>query len=138
MARHSTVLTSLAALLLASPVLAQESGGNLTRVGLSPGEPQTRSAPPQVPMGIAPSQSTSNVFDIHGFLLLPLSVGVLERENPNSDQGKHALHIPPQVPQYLRSFGWTGVIPAPWAQLNFSYGNSNISGTVILGARSFT
>jgi hypothetical protein len=143
MGRHSTVLTSLAALLLASPVLvsspalAEENGGNLTRVGLSPGEPQARSAPPQVPMGISPSQSASNVFDIHGFLQLPLSVGVLERESPNSDQGKHALHAPPQVPQYVRSFGWTGVIPTPWAQLNLSYGNQAISGTVILGARSF-
>lgn len=143
MGRHSTVLTSLTAFLLSSsvlvssPALAEESEG-LTRVGLSPGEPQTRSAPPQVPLGIPPSQSASNVFDFHGFLLLPLAVGVLERENPGPDQGKHALHIPPQIPQYLRSFGWTGVIPAPWAQMNFSYGNSTISGTVILGARSFT
>ncbi len=137
MGRHSIVLTWLWALLLgASPALAQESEG-VTRLGLSPGEPQTRSAPPQVPLGIPPSQSTSNVFDFHGFLLLPLNVGVLERSDPGPGQRKNALHTPPQVPQYLRSFGWTGVIPDAWGQMNFSYGNSTISGTVILGTRAF-
>jgi hypothetical protein len=137
MSRHSKILMWLTGLLFStSPVLAQESEAT-PRLGLSPGEPQTRSAPPQTPLGIPPSQSSSNVFDFHGFLLLPLNVGVLERADPGEGQGKVALHTPPQVPQYVRSFGWTGVVPDPWAQLNFSYGNQTVSGTVIIGTRSF-
>jgi hypothetical protein len=146
MGRQQTVLTWLAALLFStSPTWAQEEQEEaaeetpgVTRVGLSPGEPQTRSAPPQVPVGIAPADSASNVFDFHGFILVPLNVGILKRENPGPGQGNVALHTPPQVPQYVRSFGWTGVIPDPWAQLNFSYGSSTVSGTVIFGTRSFT
>jgi hypothetical protein len=141
MSRLSTILTWLTGLLLStSPLLAQESEGNegTTRLGLSPGEPQSRSAPPQVPLGIAPSQSSANVFDFHGFLLLPLNIGILERPDPGPGQRKTALHSPPQVPQYLRTFGWTGVIPDTWAQMSFGYGNKKISGTVIFGTRSFS
>lgn len=143
MGKHSTVLTSLLLVLLPTSARAQDEtakpeGTGLTRLGLSPGEPQTRSAPPQIPLGIPPSQSTSNTFDFHGFLLLPLNIGVLKREDPGPDQRANALHLPPQIPQYMRSFGWTGVVPDPWAQMNFSYGNSTINGTVIVGARSFT
>lgn len=140
MGRQSTVLTLLAALLFSSTrATAQESeeSEGVTRLGLSPGEPQSRSAPPQVPFGISPNTSSGNVFDFHGYMLLPLNVGILTREDPGEGQGKTALHTPPQVPQYLRSFGWTGVIPEPWAQMNFSYGNRTISGTVIIGTRSF-
>lgn len=139
MGRQKAVLTFLAALLFSSEsaFAQEEESEGVTRLGLSPGEPQTRSAPPQVPFGIDPNTSSSNVFDFHGYMLLPLNVGILERENPAEGQGKLALHTPPQVPQYRRAFGWTGVIPDPWAQLNFSYGNRTMSGTVIIGTRTF-
>ena len=34
-----------------------------------------------------------------------------------------------------RRFQYVGVIPRPWVQLNFSYGNSTVAATMILAAR---
>jgi hypothetical protein len=46
------------------------------------------------------------------------------------------LHTPPLIPQDKRSFEFTGVVPEPWVQLNFIYGNSTVSGTAILASTS--
>jgi hypothetical protein len=120
------------------PVPASSSpASGLPRLGQDPGEPGSRSAQPQVPLGDA-SQAQQNVFDFHGYLLLPMRVGVLKRTNPAPGQSSTALHSPPLVPQYLRSFEYTGVLPNPWAQLNISYGNSKVAATVVLAATSFT
>jgi hypothetical protein len=109
----------------------------LPRLGLAPAEPQVRSPPPSLPFGIKPSESKTDVLDFHGFLLLPLRVGVLERPNPRPGASSTVLHNPPLIPQHLRSFEYVGVVPDPWVQLNFIYGNATVSGTAILAARSF-
>jgi hypothetical protein len=36
----------------------------------------------------------------------------------------------------FESFDYTGVLPDPWVQLNFSYGNPVVTATVIVAARS--
>jgi hypothetical protein len=90
-----------------------------------------------MPLG-ATSQAQQNVLDFHGYLLLPMRVGVLQRDDPAPGQNGTTLHSPPVVPQYLRSFEYTGVLPNPWAQLNISYGNSKVSATVVLAATSFS
>jgi hypothetical protein len=110
----------------------------LPRIGMAAGEPQSPSAPPSVPFGIPPSESPQYVLDFHGYLLVPLRVGVHEREDPGPGQSSTVLHTPPLIPQDLRSFEYTGAVPTPWAQLTFTYGNSTISGTAILAARAFT
>src|SRR5690606_24283431 len=74
----------------------------------------------------------------HGYLLLPLRVGILKRDDPNPGQSSTALHAPPVIPQNLRSFEYLGVVPDPWVQLNFSYGNKLVAGTVILAAQTLT
>jgi len=113
----------------------QGSDASLPRLGQSPGEPQVRSAPPSTPFGQPPELSKDNVLDFHGYLFMPMRVGVLDRSNPNPDQNSIALHSPPAVPgTYLRTFDYTGVLPGPWVQLNFSYGNSIISATTIIAA----
>jgi hypothetical protein len=134
-------LTSLLLLpLLAMPAIAgaeekdQSVDTALPRIGQSPGEPLVRSAPPSVPFGINPATSNDNVLDFHGYLLLPLRVGVMNRENPTADQSKTTLHTPPLIPQNLRRFNYTGVTPDPWVQLNFTYGNANVSGTAIIAS----
>lgn len=125
---------------MAMPGLAQEEAPkrDLPRVGMSPGEPQVRSATPAVPFGIEPSTSKDNVLDFHGYLLLPMRLGVLKRDDPAPGQSSTALHSPPIIPNDLRSFEYTGVVPGPFAQLNFSYGNSTVSGTAILAATAFS
>lgn len=136
MRRALTGLSLLSVLASSSAVLAQTA--TVPRLGLDPGEPQVRSAPPSVPFGLPPSSPQQFVLDFHGYLLLPLRVGVLARKNPGPGQSDTALHSPPLIPQNLRRFQYTGAIPDTWTQLNFTYGNSIMSGTVILAARALT
>jgi hypothetical protein len=65
--------------LLAMPSLAMAADEGLPRLGLSPAEPQVRSATPSVPFGINPAESKEFVLDFHGYLLLPATVGVHDR-----------------------------------------------------------
>jgi len=128
--------------LLAAPVVAhaeekdQSADPAMPRVGQPAGEPQVRSAPPSVPFGISPASSKDNVLDFHGYLLLPMRLGVMNRVDPTPDQSQYTLHSPPLIPQNLRRFNYTGVVPDPWVQLNFSYGNANVSGTAIIAAKA--
>jgi hypothetical protein len=137
-------LLILAALLTSAPAAADDSDANpdvdhsVPRLGLQPGEPLVRSATPSVPFGINPAESKDYVLDYHGYLYLPAYIGLHDRPNPSAGQGGMVLHAPPLVPQYLRGFEYTAVLPSPWAQLNFTYGNSMISGTAILAATTLS
>jgi len=131
---------ALSALALPAPALAQpkEKESDLPRLGLDPAEPQVRSAPPAVPFGVPPATSKEYVLDFHGYLLLPMNLGVHKREDPGAGQSETVLHTPPLIPQDYRRFQYTGVVPDPWIQLNLTYGNSTMAGTVILAATTAT
>jgi hypothetical protein len=128
----------LAWALLTTPALSFAADGSsdqgLPRLGMSPGEPQVRSATPSIPFGVQPATSKDFVLDFHGYLLLPASLGVHERENPLPGQSSTVLHSPPLMAQDLRSFEYTAVVPKTWVQLNFIYGNSSVSATTIMSA----
>jgi len=126
----------LAALLASLPdhASAQAATKKLPRLALSPGDPLVRSAPPATAFGRDPAESKDYVLDFHGFVLLPLNFAILERDDPEPGQSSTAIHSPPLIPQDLRQFEWTGVIPDPWIQLNLSYGNATIYGTAIIAA----
>ena len=132
------ILASLA--LLAVPSLALAAAGDpdqvLPRIGMSPGEPQVRSATPALPFGINPATSKDFVLDFHGYLLLPAELGTHEREMPLPGQSSTVLHAPPLMAQDLRSFEYTAAVPTPWLQLNFTYGNSTVAATTIVSART--
>lgn len=119
---------------------AQESGEDihLPRLGMTAAEPQQQSVAPSVPFGISPANSQEYVLDFHGYLLLPVRAGVHKRENPDPGQGPTVLHSPPLTPDEFRRFAFTGVVPNPWSQFSFSYGNSMVSGTMIFASRSLT
>ena len=110
----------------------QASTAPLPRLGMDPGEPQEPSAPPSLPFGISPAESKAYVLDFHGYFQVPLKIGVHERTLRRPGQTKTVLHTPPLIPQDRRSFEFTGVVPEPWIQLNFIYGNQIVSGTAIL------
>jgi hypothetical protein len=134
----------LLALLLATFVLPRLASAaettpdkDLPRLGLQAGDPQVRSpTPANVAFGLPPADAKGNVFDFHGYLLLPAYVGVHQRENPGPGQSGTVLHSPALIPQYLRRFEYTGVVPAPWLQLNLLYGNSTLYATAILTGTS--
>jgi len=97
----------------------------------------------KLPSGATPNYEHSKRiddwhFDFHGYLNLPLVVGLHNRKNAYEGQQKLSLHTPPRIPGDLESFDYTGLMPTPYAQLNFSYGNSFVAATVIIAARSVT
>jgi hypothetical protein len=137
------IRTTLA--LLAAPALVMAAQGSaravdpgLPRLGMSPGEPQVRSATPAVPFGVQPALSKEFVLDFHGYFLLPARLGLHQREMPQPGQSNLVLHSPPLIPQDVRSFEYTAAIPAPWLQLNFVYGNETIAATAIITGTSAT
>ena len=128
-----------ALVLLAAPAAAMADGNTddgVPRIGLDPGEPQAPSPTPAIPFGVQPALSREYVLDFHGYLLLPAQLGLHERPNPTLGQSGLVLHAPPLVPMDIRDFSYTGVVPNPWLQLNFIYGNSTVSATVILAGTS--
>lgn len=127
------------------PAKLEKSGTSLAdrndaelAMGLSPGAPQTA----MLPGGITPSFGAASTaaedwrFDFHGFLLLPLRVGIATRDKAYVGQKKIVLHGPPRIPGDLETFEYTALYQSPWTQLNFSYGNSFVTATVIVAARS--
>ena len=63
-----------------------ESAQSVPRLGLSPGEPLVPSATPSIPFGVRPAESKEMVLDFHGYLLMPMEIGVQSRPHPQSGQ----------------------------------------------------
>ncbi len=126
----------LAAGLHATPAAAQEQT-SVERVSLDPAAPQSVALPGGTAptFGVPPSKPSDYRFDFHGILIAPLRAGLNTRENREPGQSKTVLHAPPVVPDDLETFSHTGVVPTPYTQLNFSYGNSVATGTVSLVAK---
>jgi hypothetical protein len=134
---------------LSLPALAQDSAGMSSQedarqaisLGLAPGTPQVGA----LPGGLTPAYGQRAAddaewrFDFHGFLTMPLRAGLNTRAGDvTTEQHKQVLHAPPVVPDYRDDFRYTSVIPQPYAQLNFSYGNSVVTGNVVLLSRTAT
>ena len=108
-------------------------------LGLAPGTPQVGALPGGLTpaYGQAPADQQDWRFDFHGFLTMPLRAGLNTRSGVvTTDQHQLVLHAPPVVPDYIDSFTYTSIVPNPYAQLNFSYGNSVVTGTVIVLAET--
>jgi hypothetical protein len=108
-------------------------------LGLAPGTPQVGA----LPGGLTPAYGQKAAdegdwrFDFHGFLTMPLRAGFNTRAGAvTTEQHQGVLHAPPVVPEYRDSFTYTGVVPQPYVQLNFSYGNSVVTGNVGILART--
>jgi hypothetical protein len=106
-------------------------------LSLDPSAPQVGA----LPGGVTPAFGQKSMsedewrFDYHGFLTAPLNAGIGTRANPLAGQGKTVLHAPPVVPDDLETFSHTGVVPTTYAQMNFSEGNSVITGLVSIVAK---
>jgi hypothetical protein len=109
-------------------------------LGLTPGSPEGTVLPGGMTpaFGQHPKDEQDWRFDFHGFFSMPFRVGIGTRTDPGPGQSKTTLHAPPVVPDDLDTFNHTGVVPLPYTQLNFTYGNSVVTGNVILLATSAT
>ena len=116
----------------------KEPNRPLSLLSMDPSAPELTS----LPGGVSPAFGAVSTrpgdwrFDYHGLLYLPLRVGFNTRQSPGPGQESTVLHAPPIVPEDFQSFGYTNVVPDPWAQINFSYGNRDVTATIIIAARS--
>ena len=94
-----------------------------------------------LPTGITPQSTavspSSHDFKMQfsGYLQGGLRAGIGHRDNANNQQHTMTLHADPVVAG--ASYGWfdhTNVVPGPWAQLNFRYGNDVVSANAVIGA----
>jgi hypothetical protein len=116
---------------------------NAASISLSPTAPQVSTLPGSVTPGFEQAASVSPgdwKFDVHGLFVLPLAIGFNKRDSLTtpSDQKTTVLHSPPVTPEDREGFNWTGVTPQPWVQMNFSYGNRDVTANVILAVRTVT
>ena len=142
MKRGLQLSTLLLATCASYPAFADDSSDSDAppiQLGLAPGSPQVGT----LPGGVTPAygehstDTTDWRFDFHGFLTMPVRAGINKRSGPvTSDQHKETLHAPPVVPDDRDSFSYTGVVPNPYVQLNFSYGNSVVTGNVQILSRA--
>ncbi|HEY4015025.1 MAG TPA: hypothetical protein VGM06_16895 [Polyangiaceae bacterium] len=123
-----------------APQVDASPAKSLSTLSMDPAAPEMSS----LPGGVTPAFGTLSTqpgdwrFDYHGLLFVPLRVGFNTRLAPAADQSKLVLHAPPVVPENFQGFEYTNVVPDPWAQVNFSYGNRDVTATVIIAARSVT
>jgi hypothetical protein len=101
---------------------------------------------PYAPLGYWPSLGIAPVFgshppdsgfrfEVHGYINLPLRVGIGSRPNPGPGQNSTTLHGDPVLPG--ASYGWfdmTPTMPYPYAQSTFVIGNDVVKATASLGA----
>jgi len=138
MKRRLTSLVTLSTLFFALPAAAE--------MGLEPGAPQAGNMPGGVSPGVESQSKDDWRFHFNGYFSMPLWMGFGTRCESDDSACKDALedngqsngtiHAPPLVPGERGSFGYTNVLPQPWTQLNFSYGTSEVTATVILAART--
>lgn len=111
----------------------------ISGLGLSPHAPQRIGAMPGAvtPSFGAPTRHSGLRFDFHGYVQPVLRAGIGQSEYGEQGNKNTTVHGDPVVPG--GAYGWfdhSNTVPTPWAQLNFSYGNQTVRGTVILGAWS--
>jgi hypothetical protein len=108
-------------------------------LGLNPGTPR---APGGVGLGPGTTSGAAEkagwAFQFHGYLSAPLAIGFADVDDPAPGQGSTALHVPAQTSDVWGSFAYANVVPGPWVQLNFSYGNHVVTGTVVVAAYSIS
>ncbi len=118
------------AVFAASPAFAE--------MGLEPGAPRAATMPGGVSPGVESQNKDDWRFGFNGFLSMPAWMGIGERQTDGNgfSQGDATMHAPPVVPGERGSFAFTNILPPPWTQLNFSYGTSQVTATVILAAKT--
>lgn len=114
------------------PAPASEDFQLNTRLSLDPTVPYVGALPGGTTpaFGEKPVGSGDWRFDFHGMIIAPMRAGISNRLDRDENKDKTVLHSPPVVPDDKETFSHTGVVLNPYIQMNFSYGNSVITGNV--------
>jgi hypothetical protein len=111
-------------------------------LSLSPDVPFVGSPVVPEPIYEPPHQDKDEQFEFHGYFRIPLRLGL----NTTADPDRLQIHSPAWVPDATsrregvpddyRLWQYTHQAPAPWTQLNFSYGNAQVRGTLIIASHT--
>jgi hypothetical protein len=102
-------------------------------LGLSPYAPATGALPGGVtPAYGAPMPPGDWTFQFTGFMNVTAQFSVGDRPNPAPGQSSTVFHVPPLLVEEYQSFVSTATIPGNWVQMNFRYGNRDVTANLTL------
>jgi hypothetical protein len=88
--------------------------------------------PPPPGSQVTAADRRANALNYHGFLRAPMRIGIGSGSHvmPGVPEGAK-LHSPPRVPDSsYTNWQYTNNIGGPWTEMQFSYGNAKVFGTV--------
>jgi hypothetical protein len=102
-------------------------------LGMSPHAPRVGALPGGLTPGFsAPMPPNDWVFQWTGFMNVTAQFGINERPATADGQRTTVFHVPPQVVDEYQSFVGTSTMPGSWVQMNFRYGNRDITANLTL------
>jgi hypothetical protein len=102
-------------------------------LGLSPYTPQVGAFPGGLtPSFAAPMPANEWTFQFTGFMNVTAQFGVSHRPNPAPGQSDLVFHVPPSTVDEYQSFIGTSTTPGNWVQMNFRYGNRDVTANLTL------
>jgi hypothetical protein len=102
-------------------------------LGMSPYTPSVGAMPGGLTPGFqAPMPPNEWTFMFTGFMNVSAQFGLSQRPNPAPGQSDLVLHTPPVVPEEYQSFVSTATVPGNWVQMNFRYGNRDVTANLTL------
>src|SRR5262245_54269163 len=113
------------------------------QIGIAPGTPQTGTVlltpPPEATVSETPSDGAWH-FDFKGFLRAPMRLGFGSGDDSAPEAGQDGkLHSPPWIPDgTFTDWRYTNNLPGPWVELRFMYGNTRVTGNVMIAAYNIT
>jgi hypothetical protein len=102
-------------------------------LGMSPYSPSVGAFPGGLTPGFqAPMPPNDWTFQFTGFMNVTAQFGTSSRPNPAPGQSSLVFHVPPVVPDEYQSFVGTSTVPGSWIQMNFRYGNRDVTANLTL------
>jgi hypothetical protein len=102
-------------------------------LGMSPYSPSVAALPGGLTPGFAaPMPPNDWTFQFTGFLNITAMAGVSQRPTPAPGQSGTVFHIPPNTVDEYQSFVGTSTMLGNWVQMNFRYGNRDVTANLTL------
>ena len=102
-------------------------------LGMAPQAPQVGALPGGLTPGFsAPMPPSDWVFQWTGFMNVTAQFGINERPATADGQRTTVFHVPPQMIDEYQSFVGTSTMPGSWVQMNFRYGNRDVTANLTL------
>jgi hypothetical protein len=102
-------------------------------LGMEPYSPRVGAFPGGLTPGFAaPMPPNDWTFQFTGFMNITAQFGTMPRPNPAPGQSSTVIHVPPQLVDEYQSFVSTSTMPGNWVQMNFRYGNRDVTANLTL------